>query len=412
MKKLLAVCIIMTTMYQVAMANKQVKIAYIEQYTTIAIQEMQRSGVPASIKLAQALLESDAGMSSLAKGSNNHFGIKCGSNWGGKKMFRKDDDYRKGKLIKSCFRAYKNPESSFIAHTDFLLKQPRYAFLFKLDPTNYKAWARGLKKAGYATDPNYAKRLISIVQSYQLDQFDRTGDGAFRNKPLIFSGEVDLLDFDKSLQYINDVKSVLAEEAHSVEDVALNYGVSIKKIMKYNEHFKSSNQILYTGEIVYLQPKRKNYRGKQKYHIVKKGETMQLISQKYGIKLIELYKKNRIQEGKQPDFGEKLVLRGKISKKEIPTVRLMHHPTRAVSDTFPAEDRKEKDTKVSKLVTIDQRNSSKSIVDSQVIFYTVKSGDTLYKLARKFSLSVDEIKQINTMDSNIIKVGQKLKVSL
>lgn len=409
MRKLLAVCLFMTMMYQVAMANRDAKVAYIELYSQIAVQEMERSGVPASIKLAQAILESNAGSSSLAQDANNHFGIKCGGSWSGKKMYRKDDDYRKGKLIKSCFRAYPSAESSFIAHTDFLSNQPRYAFLFRLDPTNYKSWARGLKKAGYASDPNYDRRLISIIESYKLDQFDRGFNGRYAHKPLIFSGEVDLVDDSKSYQFINDVKSVLAEDAYSVEDIALNHGVSVKKLLKYNEHLRSSKQILYEGEIIYLQPKRKNFRGKQKYHVIRNGESMQFIAQKYGIKLDELYSKNRLVINSQPEIGERIILRGKISKKKIPRTSMINTkvqspPTNPDPGNHPVIENDP--------VLVEPRTNNQGIESGQVLHYIVKSGDTLYKLAKKFNISVDELRSFNKIDNNIIKIGQKLRVSL
>ncbi len=409
MRKLLAVCFMMTTLYQVAMANREEKIAYIERYTAIAIQEMHRSGIPASIKLAQALLESNAGNSRLAKGSNNHFGIKCGGKWDGKKMYVKDDDYKKGKLIKSCFRAYKNAESSFIAHTDFLVNQPRYAALFKLDPQNYKAWAKGLRKAGYATDPKYAQRLISVIESYQLNQFDRIDQGG-SHKPLIFEGEVDLINFEKSIQYINDVKSVLAEDSYKVEDVAMNHGVSIKQILKYNEHLQSEDQMLYEGEIIYLKPKKNSYRGKQKYHRVQEGESMQFISQKYGVKLKSLYKRNRIQIGKQPAAGSKIVLRGKVKKDRIPKTLIAGSQPFPVPNPSPTPPDQAVDNVA--YIEMDDSRDKKSVVKQKVLFYTVSKGDTLYGLSKRFSLSVDELKRANGLQGNNILVGQKLRVSL
>jgi len=145
---------------------------YIHQYKDIAIQEMGRTGVPASIKLAQGLLESNAGRSTLAQKAHNHFGIKCGGSWKGKTFYRKDDDYRNGKLVKSCFRKYKRATASYIAHSNFLTDNRRYASLFSLSPKDYKAWAKGLKKAGYATSKTYASKLIKLIEEYQLYKFD------------------------------------------------------------------------------------------------------------------------------------------------------------------------------------------------------------------------------------------------
>ena len=152
--------------------NVQDQERYIKRYAKIAMREMERSGVPASIKLAQGIWESGAGTSTLARSANNHFGIKCGSNWKGDEYYKEDDDYNdQGRLIKSCFRKYRNADASYVAHSEFLRdprKAFRYGFLFRLDPTDYKGWARGLSKAGYATDVNYSRRIIDIIERHNL----------------------------------------------------------------------------------------------------------------------------------------------------------------------------------------------------------------------------------------------------
>ncbi len=146
---------------------------YIDQYSVIAVQEMDRTGIPASITLAQGIIESRYGMSGLAKNSNNHFGIKCNNNWQGGKYYHKDDDYVNGKLIKSCFRTYDNPETSYYDHSEFLMVNKRYRFLFDLDKMDYKAWAKGLKKAGYATAKDYASTLIKTIEKFELYKYDQ-----------------------------------------------------------------------------------------------------------------------------------------------------------------------------------------------------------------------------------------------
>ena len=148
--------------------------SYIQRYQELAVREMHRTGIPASIKMAQAILESDAGRSDLAKNANNHFGIKCGSDWNGPTYGKKDDERGAvGFKKKSCFRKYNTPEQSFTAHSDFLTTRPNYAPLFDISPTNYKKWAKGLKKAGYATSNQYPKRLISVIERYDLDRLDK-----------------------------------------------------------------------------------------------------------------------------------------------------------------------------------------------------------------------------------------------
>lgn len=144
---------------------------YIDQFSGIAMLEMDRSGVPASIILAQGIVESNSGRSQLSLDSKNHFGIKC-KDWAGRKVYYEDDDFVNGKLIKSCFRAYDNVLDSYADHSDFLLKGKRYRWLFDLERTDYKGWAKGLKKSGYATNPNYANMLISIIEKYNLYIYD------------------------------------------------------------------------------------------------------------------------------------------------------------------------------------------------------------------------------------------------
>lgn len=153
--------------------SKLVEWNYIERFAPLAVDEMHRVGIPASVKLAQAVVESNAGRSTLAAQSNNHFGIKCKNYWKGQSYYHKDDDLDdKGKLMESCFRAYSNIESSFIDHSNFLRTSPNYGKLFLLDPTDYKGWATGLSSCGYATDKSYSDKLIRIIETYQLYRYD------------------------------------------------------------------------------------------------------------------------------------------------------------------------------------------------------------------------------------------------
>ncbi len=150
-----------------------IKMDYIKKYSPVAIAEMNRTGIPASIKLAQALHESNAGASHLSLESNNHFGIKCKSYWQGSTYYHKDDDYNSdGSLINSCFRAYDTPVDSYVDHSNFIVNSINYGGLVKSCGNDYVAWARGLQRSGYATDPAYAEKLIKIVENYQLYQYD------------------------------------------------------------------------------------------------------------------------------------------------------------------------------------------------------------------------------------------------
>ena len=238
---------------------------YIGKYKEIAQSEMQRVGIPASIKLAQGILESNSGRSTLAQKANNHFGIKCGNYWEGPTFFREDDDYRGGKLIKSCFRKFDSAEHSFVAHSDFLTNpgsQYRYGFLFDLDPFDYVSWAEGLKASGYATDPLYAEKLISVIEKYQLYQFDN-----LNNLPAV-NHELVIEENDPQGPAENKVKKSMARLALSFEN---------------------------------------------EYHIIRKGETMQSIADRYNIDLDLLYFQNRIPKGSTPRVGEQVRIEGIIN---------------------------------------------------------------------------------------------------
>lgn len=280
-------------------------LSYIERYRDIAVREMERAGIPASIKLAQGLLESNAGQSNLARRANNHFGMKCGSNWQGDTMYKEDDDYNEsGQLIKSCFRAYRNGQASFVAHSEFLRdprKAFRYGFLFRLEPTDYKAWAFGLKRAGYATSPTYPEKLISLIERYQLQSYD-TQSVIDVDTP----GEI----VTSGILQNNDVRYVVVGEGESLDDIANKVAVNVNNLLNYNQHINRISIDLPVGDKVYLQRKRNGYRGKQKYHIVKPGETMFALSQQYAVRLVKLYTRNRLSEGEEPAVGEQIKLRG------------------------------------------------------------------------------------------------------
>jgi LysM repeat protein len=285
---------------------------YVEKYREIALIEMQRAGIPASIKLGQALLESDAGRSDLARKANNHFGIKCNNDWDGRTFHKKDDDYDdQGEHIESCFRVYDDAEASFRAHSEFLLnpkKQFRYGQLFELDPTDYKGWAEGLRRAGYATSPNYSKQLISVIERYKLYKYDHLTSVAKSDRPIVSNGNSDT-DLGGYLVR-NDVKYVLSRANEPVEEIARRTHTPVRSLVSYNENLKTGTQRLLKDTKVYLQPKRSSYRGKETYHTVQIGETMFEIAQEYGLKLDKLYERNRLYPGEEPGYNERIKLRG------------------------------------------------------------------------------------------------------
>ena len=296
---------------------------YISQYAELAVKEMYRSGVPASITLAQGLLESGNGKSVLAVKGNNHFGIKCHKGWTGKSM-RHDDDRKN-----ECFRVYDSPEESFRDHSDFLRYRDRYSFLFDFRITDYKSWAHGLKKAGYATDPSYPQKLIRIIEEYDLHKYDRKSSRKHSEES---SDEVIQQELPKSPSQIeqdvpleenmreqfsfslsrpvytrNRVPFVYAEEGDTYEILASLYGLFPREILKFNDVKDPSD--LKPGDVVYLRTKKnRSAKGLDK-HVMEEGETLAEISQRYAVKLSRIYKLNGFDQSYVPSEGEIIKLR-------------------------------------------------------------------------------------------------------
>lgn len=262
---------------------------YIRKYRDIAVEQMHEYGIPASITLAQGLLESAAGRSDLATKGNNHFGIKCGGSWVGESMTHDDD--RNGE----CFRVYKNAEESFKDHSVFLQKQ-RYRRLFSLDRKDYKGWARGLKECGYATSPTYAAKLINIIELYELHLYD-DGRKKASSAPAVVQQPV--VANPRITVYPNGIPYVVVGNGESLQSISTKYGISERKIRKYNELPK--NAVLQSGDVIYL-AKKKTKASKafktQCWHKVQRGQSMYDIAQTYGIRLRNLYKRNY----KSPDY--------------------------------------------------------------------------------------------------------------
>jgi hypothetical protein len=284
---------------------------YIETYEGISIQEMKRSGIPASITLAQGIIESQNGNSTLARDANNHFGIKC-HDWTGEKVYQDDDS--KGE----CFRKYKSAKDSYQDHTDFLLNKNRYAFLFKYSSTDYKSWAYGLKSAGYATDKIYAERLIKVIEDNQLYLLDKEISIARniteRKKPHA-SNEFSV-DVDPHRVYIrNRIEYVLAKPGDTFNKLAEELGMMRWELPKYND--LTDDSIIKAGQVLYIQPKRWRAEKGMDSYISKPGDSMHDISQMYGVKLRRLYRKNRMEPGQQPVAGQKIYLRKRRPRSEM-----------------------------------------------------------------------------------------------
>ncbi len=283
---------------------------YIEKYSSVAVSEMKRSGVPASITLAQGLLESAAGQSELASKSNNHFGIKCHSDWKGKKTYKDDDK------AGECFRVYSNAQASFRDHSDFLRYQDRYKGLFELEPTDYRSWAKGLKKAGYATDRSYADKLIKIIEDYQLYRFDQ--DIELPETPLVIEKPVELprteireeyrFSLARDIYEVNGVPCVYAVEGDTYASLAQAYGLFDNEILRYND--LRSEAPLRPGDVVYLQlKKRRAPKGLDKFIAGDGGETLRDIAQRFGVRLSSLRRFNHLPDECVPLEGDTILLR-------------------------------------------------------------------------------------------------------
>lgn len=274
---------------------------YFNQYKDLAIEQMKRFHIPASITLAQGVFESGAGMSELARKGNNHFGIKCHNTWRGPTMSY-DDDSRG-----ECFRAYKSAYESYEDHSRFLVQGQRYQGLFKLRMTDYKSWARGLKAAGYATNPRYADKLIDIIQLYKLYQYDTAKSYdhfyARHSRDNVAGGIV------HPIYEFNDNYYIKVRQGDTFASLAKEIGISARKLAKYNE--RDRRDALETGEIIYLKKKRtkapKSYKGR--LHYVRAGQSMYTIAQLYGIRLKNLYKLNHLSPDYQIKVGDGLRVR-------------------------------------------------------------------------------------------------------
>ena len=269
--------------------------AYIERYKDIAMREMNDYGIPASITLAQGILESGVGKSELAVKANNHFGIKCHNDWEGEKVYHDDDKKNE------CFRKYDRPEESFIDHSLFLKNRTRYSFLFELDQTDYKALAKGLKQAGYATDPNYAKRLIALIEENNLHQYDVQ---AYTTVSPVVQTPVK----QTPQKNTSGLKFVYVQKGESYYTIAKAHKIPFGLVCSYNDVDRKTRQPN-EGEIVYLQRKKKTVEKGKGVHVVQEGESMHDISQLYGIRLHSLYDLNGMEYTQKAVVGKRLKLR-------------------------------------------------------------------------------------------------------
>lgn len=397
--------------------NPQAVNAYVERYKSVAIEEMKAYGIPASITLAQGIHESGCGNSSLALNSNNHFGIKCHEEWSGR-TYHHDDD-----APQECFRVYACPEESFRDHSEFLKNRPRYAKLFTLSPTDYKSWAKGLKAAGYATNPHYTDIIVHLIEDYDLSQYDHLQSPIVAAKSLNNdSSEIQIIKTSLSQKQttakssnaasfsepvlntrpaaplansntfytpiseriVNGLKAVIYENGLSMQFISTKYHVAIEDLYTFND--LSPSDKIKTDELIYLEEKKNDCVYYQ--YEVSAGETMRDIAQKFGIKLTALYSRNQMPGDAEPLSGEIVVLRG---NREVPIkFRSGAHFNQAKFKSVP--------------------ENSSSAYDSKL--HTVADSETLYSISRQYNIPVDTLMKINGLKGEDIKIGQTLIVSL
>lgn len=475
---LLFICIGLSTFAQDRMSNEE----YVEMYYPIAVRKMLEYKIPASITLAQGILESGSGNSQLAKNANNHFGIKCHSDWTGKGYYMDDD------AEDECFRVYKSVEESFADHSLFLTTRSRYEFLFtELKIDDYEGWAKGLKKAGYATNPKYPELLITLIERNELMKYDKMGLKDLKDvpEPVLIAETKEELDemyrIPESAYYVDGEKDIfiynraktIVSKGRQILAVADEYGIDLDVLMNYNDIHPGYE--FTPDQYIFLQPKRR--KGAEKTHVVKDGQTMWEISQLYGIKLTKLYKKNLMVFDRQAKPGETVYLR---SKRDTPPATysysdLIEERNRIQEEKEAAEKKKLEEEKKAKeaaekkkleeeleqlkleeakkeLEELESRKDAaaeleaevqkqkeqfdaeqhppievieeevekaapeevvveKPYTEVEVKTYTVKAGDTLYSLSNRFHISVEQLKELNNMGDNNLRVGQVLVVS-
>lgn len=277
---------------------------YINEYSDLAIEHMEKYGIPASITLAQGILESGAGMSNLARQSNNHFGIKCHQGWSGGRVFAADD------TPNDCFRSYSRVEDSYQDHSEFLFAGARYRSLFNLSITDYKGWARGLQQSGYATDRAYANKLIKLVEDYELYRFDdiKYRRGVSRSqREAIRSAETSRASWTHQPYITHGLVYVIAVDGDTFGNIANEFGFKERDLLSFNE--VPEDFPLSEGDIVYFEKKKTRADQPYEYHTVQVGESMYSISQTYGIQLRNLYRLNKKRYEYIPEEGDILKLR-------------------------------------------------------------------------------------------------------
>jgi LysM repeat protein len=363
---------------------------YVAQYKNIAIREMKRMGVPAAISLAQGILETENGNSDLVKKSNNHFGIKCKSTWTAETVSHDDD------APGECFRAYKTAEDSYRDHSNFLRGSSRYSFLFKLDPRDYKSWAYGLSKAGYATNPKYPEILIKNIEDNNLEQYtlegindipvfdasQYSGDTQDKNQVQVLTttpqDASDIAITEPAKLSINGCKVVFAPKGTSLLAIATQNNINLSRLLEINDlHIDG---LLDKDQYIFVEKKQKL--GDKDYYIVQQNESLYDIAQKNGVILQSLYDYNNISLADNIYPGTKIFLRPPLMK--------------VVSNKFNSGNNSDLQTPTS---------------PRELKTHEVQPRESLYAIAKKYNVSVTQLKELNNLKGNSLKTGQLLIIS-
>jgi len=379
---------------------------YVNTYKGLAISEMQRTGIPASIILAQGIHETQAGTSDLVKKSNNHFGIKCKDNWTGAVVYHDDD--RSGE----CFRSYNTPQDSYVDHSDFLRNGPRYQFLFKIKPENYQGWAYGLKKAGYATNTKYPQILIRLIEDYNLQQYTEIAMGRLKPSEEVVLGKdagntayggvaqgqeegtggktgqtaaVPLVNYPSGEFSINNTRVIYAKAGSSLLAIANQYELQLPRLLEFND--LKEEDVLVKDQLLFLQRKRKT--GMNEYHIVQNGEFVYDISQSEGIRYESLLTLNLISAGEEPAVGERIYLQSTAPAR--PALR----GEKAIQASAASQS-----------TALQEEEGTRE--KNNLVMHIVQSKETLYSISQKYRVEVGKIQQWNNLESSNLSIGQAL----
>jgi len=374
---------------------------YISKYKEIAIAEMQRTGIPASIKLAQGIHETSAGTSVLVQKSNNHFGLKCKTEWTGMTVKHTDD------APNECFRKYPNSADSYKDQSDYLKNSPRYASLFQLEPTDYKSWATGLKKAGYATNPKYAPVLIKLIEEYGLQDYTLIALGKLKESDLankisitdpvmVQPGPAEEIVVPEPVKAlypvgefkINETKVVYITKGTSYLSLAQQYNIPLARIFEFND--MKETEATDKDRLVYLMRKRKT--GNNEFHIVRPGETLHDIAQEEAIRIESLLEYNYLSYNHKPAIGEKLNLLTKAAAQ----------PRLALNENV--------NLGFAKINNEQQPVAVNATGKTGALEHVVAQKETIYSIARRYDVKIEDIVKWNSLAGYDLKTGQQLKI--